>query len=100
MDTVLPVEVEIPSLTILTDVKLNEVEWAQALFDQLNLIDEKRLTAICHDQLYKKCIKRAHDKKVFPRSLKSGDLALKKIILIHTDPRGKRTPNYEGPYIV
>jgi len=100
MDAVLPVEVEIPSLRILTDVKLDESEWVQARFDQLNLIDEKHLAAICHGQLYQKRIKRAHDKKVFPRSLKVGDLVLKKILPIHTDPRGKWTPNYEGLYIV
>lgn len=87
MDAVLLVEEEIPSLRILSDVKPDEAEWVQAWFDQLNLIDEKR-------------IKRAHDKKVFPRNLEAGDLVLKKILPIHSDPRGKWTPNYEGPYIV
>lgn len=99
MDAILPIE-EIPSLRILTDIKLDETEWVQAWFDQLNLIDEKRLEAIYHDQLYQKRIKRAHDKKVFPRSLKAGDLVFRKILLIHTDPRGEWTPNYEGPYVV
>ena len=66
----------------------------------MNLIDEKRLTSICHGQLYQKCIKRVHDKKVFPHSLKAEDLLLKMIFSIHTDPRGKWTPNYEGPYVV
>lgn len=41
MDAVLPIEVEILFLRILTDVKLNKVEWVQARFDQLNLIGEK-----------------------------------------------------------
>lgn len=100
MDVILPVEVEIPSLSILTDVKLDEAEWVQALFNQLNLIDEKRLAAICHRQLYQKRIKRSHDKKVFPYNLKAGDLMLKKILLIHTKPSGKWTSNYKGPYVV
>ncbi|KAI5414212.1 hypothetical protein KIW84_058376 [Lathyrus oleraceus] len=100
MDAVLLVEVDISSLRILTDVKLDEVNWVQARFDQLNLNDEKRLAAICHDQLYQKCIKRAHDKKVFPSSLKVKDLVLKKILPIHTDPWGKWTPNFEGSYVV
>lgn len=52
MDVVLPVEVEIPSLRILTDVKLDKAEWVQARLDQLNFIDEKRFAAICDDQLY------------------------------------------------
>lgn len=33
MDVVLPVEVEIPSLRILTNVKFDEVEWVQVRFD-------------------------------------------------------------------
>lgn len=100
MDVILPVEVEIPSLAILTDVKLDEAEWIQARFDQLNLIDEKRLATICRDQLYQKCIERAHDEKVFPCNLKGGDLVLKKFLPIHSGPGGKWTLNYEGPYIV
>lgn len=48
MDATLLVEVEIPSLWILTDVKLDKAEWVQARFVQLNLIDEKHLAAICH----------------------------------------------------
>lgn len=87
IDAVLPVEIDIPSLRILTDVKLDEVECVQARFDQLNLIDEKRFASIFHDQLYQKCLKRAFDKKVFPRSIKVGDLVLRNILLIHTGPR-------------
>ena len=40
-DVVLPVEVEIPSLRVLMETKLDEAEWFQTRFDQLNLIDEK-----------------------------------------------------------
>lgn len=47
-------------------LSLMSLSRVQAWFDQLNLIDEKRLASICHNQLYQKCIKRAHDKKVFP----------------------------------
>ena len=50
MDVVLPVEVEIPSLRILMDTKLDEAEWIQTRLGQLNLIEEKRLAAICHGQ--------------------------------------------------
>lgn len=54
IDVVFPVEVEIPSLSILIDIKLDEAKWVQAQFDQLNLIDEKCLAAICHNHLYQK----------------------------------------------
>ena len=52
MEAVLPVEVEIPSLCILREVELEEAEWVQARYEQLNLIEEKRLAALCHGQLY------------------------------------------------
>ena len=52
MEAVLPVEVEIPSLRILSQTQLEEAEWTQARYEQLNLIDEKRLAALCHGQLY------------------------------------------------
>ena len=42
------VEVEIPSLHVLMEAKLTKAEWCQIRFDQLNLIEEKRLTAMCH----------------------------------------------------
>ncbi|KAE8681343.1 Detected protein of unknown function [Hibiscus syriacus] len=64
MEAVLPIEVEIPSLRVLTEVKLDDAEWVQSRYDQLNLIDERRLKAIYHGQIYQKQMIRAHDKKV------------------------------------
>ncbi|KAA3485545.1 RNA-directed DNA polymerase (Reverse transcriptase), Ribonuclease H-like protein [Gossypium australe] len=52
MEAVLPIEVEIPSLLVLRETKLEESEWVQARYDQLNLIEEKRLKAICHGQIF------------------------------------------------
>ncbi|KAG8480467.1 hypothetical protein CXB51_024656 [Gossypium anomalum] len=45
-EAVLPIEVEIPSLRVLLELKLDEAEWIQSCYDQLNLIEEKRLKAI------------------------------------------------------
>ncbi|KAI5425561.1 hypothetical protein KIW84_031386 [Lathyrus oleraceus] len=77
MEAVLPVEVESPSMRVLMEAKLTDAEWIQSRYDQLNLIEEKRLTAMCH-----------------------GDLVLKKVLSFAPDSRGKWTPNYEGPYVV
>ena len=52
MEAVLPIEVQISSLRVLMEAKLEEAEWVQDRYDQLNLIEEKRLKALCHDQLY------------------------------------------------
>uniref|UniRef100_A0A2N9FA28 RNase H type-1 domain-containing protein n=1 Tax=Fagus sylvatica TaxID=28930 RepID=A0A2N9FA28_FAGSY len=78
MEAVLPVEVEIPSLRILSQTQLEEAEWAQARYEQLNFIDEKRLAALCHGQLYQRRIERAYNKKARPRTFQPGDLVLKK----------------------
>ncbi|RDX75267.1 hypothetical protein CR513_44852, partial [Mucuna pruriens] len=90
MEAVLPIK--IPSLRVLAEAGLEDSEWAQHRFDQLNLIEEKRLTVMCHGQLYQKMIKKTFDKKVKPRIFKEGDLVLKK--------RGKWASNYKGPYMV
>uniref|UniRef100_A0A2N9EGY2 RNase H type-1 domain-containing protein n=1 Tax=Fagus sylvatica TaxID=28930 RepID=A0A2N9EGY2_FAGSY len=100
MEAVLPVEVEIPSLRILSQTQLEEAEWAQARYEQLNFIDEKRLAALCHGQLYQRRIERAYNKKARPRTFQPGDLVLKKRNMALSDSRGKFAPSYEGPYVV
>ena len=100
MEAVLPIEVQIPSLRIMKDADLSEDDWIQTRLDQLNLIDEKRLTAICHGQTYQKRMIRAFNKKVRPQEYQVGDLVIKRIILPQSDPRGKWTPTYEGPFVV
>lgn len=47
MEVVLPIEVEIPSLKVIMEVGLDEAEWVQSRYDQLNLIEEKCLTFVC-----------------------------------------------------
>nr|XP_012466301.1 unnamed protein product [Gossypium raimondii] len=100
MEAVLPIEVEIPSLRVLMETKLEESEWLQARYDQLNLIEGKRLKVICLGQMYQKRMITAHDKKVRPREFCEGELVLRKILLIQKDFRGKWLPNWEGPYVV
>ncbi|RDY06769.1 hypothetical protein CR513_09195, partial [Mucuna pruriens] len=62
-EAVLPIEVKIPSLRVLVEVELEDAEWIQSWLNQLNLIDEKQLTTLCHEQLYQKIIKSDFDKK-------------------------------------
>ncbi len=44
--------------------KLDETEWVKTRLDQLNLINEKRLVAVCHRQLYQARMGRTFDKNV------------------------------------
>ena len=48
---VLPIEIEIPLLRVLVETE-SEAKWVKQRMEHLNLIDEKRLIALCHSQLY------------------------------------------------
>ena len=82
------------------DAGLNEDEWIQTRLDQLNLIDEKRLTTVCHCQLYQKRMINTFNKKVRHQVYQVRDLVIKRIILPQGDPRGKWTPTYKGPFVI
>jgi len=100
MEAVLPVEVEVPSLRVLSQSTLDEIEWMQQRHEQLNMIDEKRLQAMCHGQCYQRRVAKAFNRKVRPRHFEVNDLVLRKVLPIIPDPRGKFIPNYEGPYVI
>ena len=68
--------------------------------DQLNLLDKKRLADVCHGQTYQKRMIKAFNKKIKHRVYQDGDLVIKCIILPQSDPRGKWTPTYEGPFVI
>ena len=94
MEVVLPVEVQIPSLRIMKDTDLVKDDWIQTRLDQLNLIDEKRLAAVCHGQMYQKRMVKEFNNKIKHRVYQAGGLVIKPIILLKGDPRGKWTPTY------
>ena len=48
MEVVLPVETKMSSLRVALEQQIFETEWAQARFDQLNLLDERRLRVVDH----------------------------------------------------
>ena len=48
METILLAEVESLSLRILSQIEPSKLEWAHSEYEQLNMIDEKRMTAMCH----------------------------------------------------
>ncbi|XP_074297362.1 uncharacterized protein LOC141628074 [Silene latifolia] len=101
MEALQPVELEVPSLRNLLESQVPEADWVQALYDSLVMLDERRLNALYHVQLYQKRIERAFNKKVKPRGIKEGDLVLKSVCaLLLLDPRGKFKPNWAGPYLV
>ena len=82
------------------ETNIEELEWVEMRVGQLNLIEEKRLTALCHGQLYRKWMKKEFDEKVHPIVFEEGDLVLKKIQIPRLDSCGRWTPNQEGPYVL
>ncbi|XP_070026340.1 uncharacterized protein [Nicotiana sylvestris] len=78
-EDVIPAEVEIPSLRIIQEVELSDAEWIRSRYEQLSLIDGKRMNAVCHDQLYQNRMSKAFNKRVKPRQFAPSQLALKKI---------------------
>ncbi|MBE2321235.1 transposase family protein, partial [Solirubrobacter sp. CPCC 204708] len=100
MEAVLPIELEVPSLRVVMESQLAEVEWVKNRYEELALIDERRLRALYHIQGYQRRITKAFGKKVKNRGLKKGDLVLKEIRAPIHDPRGKFKPTWVGPYII
>ena len=79
MEVVLPIEMGVRTLRIVLESEIFEANWLQSRYDQLCMLDEKRLKALYHIQCYKRRIRKAFDKKVRTRDLKFGDLVLKEI---------------------
>ena len=100
MEAVLPVEIEMGSLRVALEQQISEAEWVQSRLDQLSLLDERRLRAADHIQAYQRKMARAFKKRVKPRPLQRGDLVLRVLRGLVTDPRGKFRPNWSGPYII
>ena len=67
MEVVSPVELEIPTLRSLVEAELEESEWVKARYEQLSMIERRRLVVICDGQLHPGRMRRAFNKKVRPK---------------------------------
>ncbi|XP_070053023.1 uncharacterized protein [Nicotiana tomentosiformis] len=99
-EAVIPAEVEIPSLRIIVEAEIEDDEWIKARLEKLTIIDEKRMAAVFHGQLYQQRMARAYNKKVRSRKFEVGQLVLRRILLHHEEAKGKFAPNWKGPYII
>ncbi|XP_070048207.1 uncharacterized protein [Nicotiana tomentosiformis] len=73
---------------------------SMSLYEQLALIDGKRMNAVCHGQLYQNRMSKAFNKRVKPRQFAPGQLVLKRIFPHQDEAKGKFSPNWQGPYMV
>ena len=99
MEAVLPVEIEMGSLRVALEQQIFEAEWAQSRYDQLSLLDERRLRVVDHVQAYQRKITHAFRKRVKPRKFQKGNLVLKVLRGLINHLRGKFRLTWSGPYV-
>ena len=69
MEAVLPIEIKMGSLSVALEQQIPKADWAQARFDQLNLLDERRLRTADHVRAYQRKMVCAFKKRVKPKQL-------------------------------
>ncbi|XP_070014169.1 uncharacterized protein [Nicotiana sylvestris] len=79
---------------------LFDAKWIRSHYEQLSLIDGKRMNAVCHGQLYQNRMSKAFNKRVRPRQFIPEQLVLKRIFPHQDEAKGKFSPNWQGPYMV
>ncbi|XP_059289701.1 uncharacterized protein LOC132043241 [Lycium ferocissimum] len=99
-EAVIPAKVEIPSLRIIQEAELKDAEWVKNRYEQLAMIEEKRMVAMCHGQLYRQRMSKAFNKRVRTRLFQIGQLVLKRVFPHQEEYKGKFAPNWQGPYMV
>ena len=100
MEVVLPYEISLPSLRVQLDQEMSESKHREALLAQLELLDEKRLKAAEHTQVYQKRLSKFYQKKVIERKFKISDMVVKRKMIKLGGPASKFQPNWEGPFVV
>lgn len=102
VESVLPLELQIPSLRIALQEGLTEDENDKLRLAELEALDEKRLQAQQNLECYQARMSRAFNKKVRPRSFQVGDtvLAVRRPIITSRKTGNKFTSKWDGPYVV
>ena len=89
MEVVLPYEIFLPSLRVQLDQEVSESEHRESLLTQLELLDERRLRAAEHVQVYQKWLLKFYQKKVIERKFKRGEMVVKQKMLKSGGPASK-----------
>ena len=79
MEAVLPIEMGVHSISTVLESEIPKADWLQSKYNQLCMLDEKRLKALYHIQGYQRRLRNAFDKKVRTKDLKLEDLVLNEI---------------------
>ncbi|XP_075084981.1 uncharacterized protein LOC142168224 [Nicotiana tabacum] len=93
-EVVIPTEVEIPSLRVIQEAKIDDAKRICVRQEQLMIIDEKIMDGVCHGQMYHNRMANTLNRKVKPRQFISGKLILKNIFSHQEEAKGKFTLNW------
>ena len=95
-EAVIPIETGFPTLRTQSFNPSNNDEFLER---SLDLIEERRESAMVQLAYYQHKFKQGYDAKVKLRPLEPGDLVLRKVLGTAKNPAwGKLEPNWEGPY--
>ena len=95
-DAVIPLKTGFPMLRISSFTPGNNDELLEKILD---LIEERRESAMVQLAYYQHKFKQGYDANVKLRPLTMGDLVLRKVVGATKNPAwGKLGPNWEGPY--
>ena len=95
-EAVIPLEINFPTqrITAFSPIAINKL-----LEKSLDLLEEKRESAMVHLAYYQQKLKQGYEAKVKSRPLAPGNLVLRKVLGTARNPAwGKLGPNWEGPY--
>ena len=101
-EAVLPLEMQIPSLRVALEEELTQEQREYLRYQELNALEEERLSALQNLDFYRLNMSRAYNKLVKRRAFNKGDLVLvlRRPIVVTHKTKGKFQPKWEGPYIV
>ena len=95
---IIPIETGFPTLRTQS---FNPSDNDELLERSLDLIEERRESAMVQLAYYQHKLKQGYDAKVKLRPLEPGDLVLRKVLGTAKNPTGgKLRPNWEGPYCI
>ena len=99
-DAVLPIEINVCSLRVREQHQLLGEDYVQAMFQEHEDLDEKRLEALNNIILEKKKIARLYDKRTKGRTYGEGDLVWKAMLPLDAPGKPKFEPRWEGPFVI
>jgi hypothetical protein len=99
MESILPIECEIPSLKLAVAL-LPDTSYVERCLIHLEILDEQRRDASTTIEVNKRCVKVHYDKSIFPWLYAKGDLFLLYDQVKEPLEAGNFKPLWHSPYIV